>query len=46
MFRVVLKHRDDGTPLIQFVAAGSAEKAKEKMSKFFTFYKVNSVEKL
>lgn len=46
MFRVVLKHRDDGTSLVQFVQAGSSEKAKAKLEKFSKFYKFNSVERV
>lgn len=46
MYRIVLRHKDDGRTLVDYVQAGSTEKAREKMSKHLTFYKINSVERL
>lgn len=46
MYRIVLRHRDDGRTLVCNVPAGSDAKARAKVSKHLTFYKINTVERM
>lgn len=46
MYRIVLRHKDDGKTLVDYVTAGNERKARDKVSKFLSFYKINSVEKI